>query len=183
VLALLSPATAALPAIPAAPLKTSAVVKREPAGGPAGGEVVRLASGIELFDQRVGGGQVPERGAEVLAHVRGFLNEKGDPVFIDTFADNAPILFNLGVRPPGISEGLEQAIASMRTGGRCAVQVPAYLGYPEGVAPAEVKPPLKRAIPTRTMLRYVVELLRCTEEGICCPDPLYPCKVPEVSRS
>eukprot|EP00931_Biecheleriopsis_adriatica_P057282 TRINITY_DN33981_c0_g1_i2.p2 TRINITY_DN33981_c0_g1~~TRINITY_DN33981_c0_g1_i2.p2 ORF type:complete len:159 (-),score=30.50 TRINITY_DN33981_c0_g1_i2:111-587(-) len=143
-----------------------------------------LASGVQFIELRKGGGKVPELGEAVLAHVKGYLAERDDPVFIDTFADGAPLFFSLGTRPAGITEGLEQALATAAAGSVRIVQVPAYLGYPEGLSRAAAKPPFRLPIPTKTALRYEVELLRCVEvagtaaQRVCCPDPLFPCQPP-----
>ncbi|CAE8663929.1 unnamed protein product, partial [Polarella glacialis] len=167
----------------AKPLRTSAELTRTKMED--GQEVVTLASGVQFLDTRVGGGSVPEVGDFVLAHVKGYLAVDGDPVFLDTRADAAPIAFSLGSRPEGVTEGLEQAIATMRAGSIRVVQVPAYLGYNQGVAPVAVKRPLLRPLPTRTPLRYEVELLRCvsppkeaeSSKRLCCSDPAFPCQL------
>ncbi|CAK9069014.1 unnamed protein product [Durusdinium trenchii] len=156
-----------------------------------GSEVVKLASGVQYVDRRVGRGEVPQMGDVVLAHVKGYLMEKDDPVFIDTYSDGAPLVFSLGTMTQGITEGLEEALATMTLGSVRLVQVPSYMGYPNGLARVGVKPPLRRPIP-REGLRYEVELLRCVpapkENGgdpsqrLCCSDPEYPCKVPPKLR-
>ncbi|CAE7605589.1 FKBP17-2, partial [Symbiodinium natans] len=126
-----------------------------------GSEVVRLASGVQYVDLRVGGGEVPELGDVVLAHVKGYLMEKDDPVFVDTYSDGRPLVFSLGTEPQGLTEGLSEALATMKLGSVRVVQVPSYLGYPDGLARAGVKPPLRLPIPRKEGLRYEVELLRC----------------------
>ena len=96
--------------------------------------------------------------------------------------------FTLGVRPPGVCEGLEEAIETMRAGGRRLAVVPAALGFPGGV-----RAPLGR-VPAGSALRYEIQLLRCltgdasTEQGfaegekICCSDENYPCDPVEAAR-
>eukprot|EP00434_Breviolum_minutum_P011536 symbB.v1.2.010171.t1/scaffold651.1/size176249/1 len=131
-------------------------------------------------------------GDVVLAHVKGYLMEKDDPVFINTYDDGAPLVFSLGTMPQGVTEGLEEALANMKLGSLRAVQVPSYLGYPNGLARAGVKAPLRLPIPLREGLRYEVELLRCVQapvengadksQRLCCSDTQYPCKIPAKMR-
>ncbi|CAK9068953.1 unnamed protein product [Durusdinium trenchii] len=110
-----------------------------------GSEVVKLASGVQYVDRRVGRGEVPQMGDVVLAHVKGYLMEKDDPIFIDTYSDGAPLVFSLGTMTQGITEGLEEALATMTLGSVRLVQVPSYMGYPNGLARVGVKPPLSGA--------------------------------------
>ncbi|CAE7376389.1 FKBP17-2 [Symbiodinium pilosum] len=157
-----------------------------------GKEIVKLASGVQFLDLRVGGGEVPELGDVVLAHVKGYLMEKDDPVFLDTRADGAPLVFPLGTETEGVTEGLSEALATMKLGSIRAVQVPSYLGYPNGLARAGVKPPLRLPIPQREGLRYEIELLRCVQapkengatssQRLCCSDAEYPCKLSQDIR-
>eukprot|EP00435_Cladocopium_sp_Y103_P026178 s530_g6.t1 len=130
-----------------------------------GSEVVKLASGVQYVDLRTGGGEVPQMGDMVLAHVKGYLMEKDDPVFINTYDDGAPLIFYLGTMPQGVTQGLEEALATMKLGSIRAVQVPSYMGYPNGLARAGVKFPLRLPIPLKEGLRYEVELLRCVADS------------------
>jgi FKBP-type peptidyl-prolyl cis-trans isomerase len=50
-------------------------------------------------------------------------------VFEDTYARGAPLVFEYGIRPPGVCEGLEEAIGTMRAGGRRLVAVPPEVGF------------------------------------------------------
>ncbi|CAE7201516.1 FKBP17-2 [Symbiodinium sp. CCMP2592] len=157
-----------------------------------GSEVVKLASGVQYIDLRVGRGEVPELGDVVLAHVKGYLMERDDPVFVDTYSDGRPLVFSLGTEPEGLTEGLSEALATMKLGSIRAVQVPSYLGYPEGLARANVKAPLRLPIPRKEGLRYEVELLRCVQapaangakesQRLCCSDAEYPCKLSKDIR-
>ncbi|CAK9068950.1 unnamed protein product [Durusdinium trenchii] len=154
-----------------------------------GSEVVKLASGVQYVDRRVGRGEVPQMGDVVLAHVKGYLMEKDDPA--EDVAQCVGSDSQLRGWLQGITEGLEEALATMTLGSVRLVQVPSYMGYPNGLARVGVKPPLRRPIP-REGLRYEVELLRCVpapkENGgdpsqrLCCSDPEYPCKVPPKLR-
>ncbi|CAL1141030.1 unnamed protein product [Cladocopium goreaui] len=109
-----------------------------------GSEVVKLASGVQYVDLRTGGGEVPQMGDMVLAHVKGYLMEKDDPVFINTYDDGAPLIFYLGTMPQGVTQRLEEALATMKLGSIRTVQVPSYMGYPNGLARAGVKFPLSK---------------------------------------
>eukprot|EP00930_Biecheleria_cincta_P075393 TRINITY_DN62568_c0_g1_i1.p1 TRINITY_DN62568_c0_g1~~TRINITY_DN62568_c0_g1_i1.p1 ORF type:complete len:256 (-),score=36.14 TRINITY_DN62568_c0_g1_i1:42-779(-) len=150
-----------------------------------GSELVKLASGVQYLDIRIGRGNIPELGELVLAHVKGYLMDKNDTVFLDTYKEGGPLMFTLGTQIPGVTDGLEEALATMPTGTIRAVQVPSYLGYPEGLARAAVRPPILQPMPVGMGLRYEVELLRCVDlpkeaevassQRICCADPAYPC--------
>ncbi|CAJ1403629.1 unnamed protein product [Effrenium voratum] len=151
----------------AKPLRESRVAERKKLED--GSEVVKLASGVQYLDLRVGRGEVPQMGDTVLLHVKGYLMEKGDPIFMNTYDDGAPLVFSLGTMP----------------------EVPSYLGYANGLARAGVKPPLRLPIPFKEGLRYELELLRCVpapQNGgdksgrLCCSDPQYPCKIPSNIR-
>eukprot|EP00929_Paragymnodinium_shiwhaense_P032151 TRINITY_DN1787_c0_g1_i1.p1 TRINITY_DN1787_c0_g1~~TRINITY_DN1787_c0_g1_i1.p1 ORF type:complete len:296 (-),score=43.04 TRINITY_DN1787_c0_g1_i1:111-998(-) len=177
----------------AKPLKTSSVVSRVRANG-SDDEVVTLASGVKFVELQEGRGDVPQMGDSVVVHVKGYLREPGDPLFMDTYKDGGPrgkpISFSLGVQPEGITDGLQEGIASMRYGGQRIVEVPYEMGYPQGVARAYAKPPLRGPIPLRTDLLYEVELLRCNDWGIdgrtmtiCCSDKAYPCNPPMQLRA
>lgn len=96
--------------------------------------------------------------------------------FENTYARGAALSFTMGVRPPGVCEGLEEAISTMRMGGTRLVAVPWTLGFGE----RGLRAPLAM-IPPNAALRYEVQVLRCVpsgrsgEERLCCSDVNFPC--------
>ena len=149
-------------------------------------DVVTTPSGLAYADVRVGGGDPVRVGDLVVAHLIGTTADGKE--FENTYARGTALTFTLGVRPPGVCEGLEEAIETMRAGGRRLAVVPAALGFPGGV-----RAPLGR-VPAGSALRYEIQLLRCltgdasTEQGfaegekICCSDENYPCDPVEAAR-
>ena len=90
-------------------------------------------------------------------HEDGGGGEYGPP-FIDTFAQKRPIALVFGRRPlaPSICPGVEEALQTMRVGGKRKVTVPPELGFGtsgnilgDGVS-----------IPPDATLEYTVQLLR-----------------------
>ncbi|CAJ1331521.1 unnamed protein product, partial [Effrenium voratum] len=113
------------------PLKAGVTLDRCAQAAPVwqSAQVVKLASGVQYLDLRVGRGEVPQMGDTVLLHVKGYLMEKGDPIFMNTYDDGAPLVFSLGTMPEGVTEGLEEALATMKLGSLRAVQAPGNASY------------------------------------------------------
>lgn len=85
--------------------------------------------------------------------------------FESTRERRKPIVFLFGSRPftGGMCEGLEQALAGMRAGGRRLVTVPPELGFgPRGAVlrPTEHVPEKQGVVPPGASLVYDVELVR-----------------------
>ena len=81
-----------------------------------------------------------------------------DMPFIDTTAKKRDLVFTFGGRPfvGGICEGLEDAIKTMKTGGRRQVFVPPSQGFgEEGVQLGS-----GQIVQTNASLEYIVELKR-----------------------
>ena len=130
-------------------------------------EVVTLPNKLEYVDLRVGGGSSPRAGDLVVVDIVGRVllvrSNNGDggeygPPFIDTFAQKRPIALVFGQRPlaPSICPGVEEALQSMRVGGKRKVTVPPELGFGtsgnilgDGVS-----------IPPDATLEYTLQLLR-----------------------
>jgi len=139
-------------------------------------DVVTLPSGLSYADVELGRGEPLKVADLVVAHVVGVLPDGTE--FENTYRRGTALTFTLGVRPPGVCEGLEEGIANMRAGGRRLIAVPPSLGFGNAI-----RAPLGR-VPAGAALRYEVQLLRClpageggTPEGerICCTDEKYPC--------
>ncbi|GFR48721.1 hypothetical protein Agub_g10678 [Astrephomene gubernaculifera] len=124
-------------------------------------EVV-LPSGVRYRDLRVGGGQSPLKGYLVVLD---YTATTDGVQFESTRARGKPIVYLYGSRPftGGMCAGLEQALATMRAGGRRIVTVPADLGFGERGAvlrPTEHVPDKKGLVPPGATLVYDVELVR-----------------------
>jgi len=124
-------------------------------------EVV-LPSGVRYVDLRVGGGQMPPKGYLAVVDYVGRAN---GVVFEDTKARGKPIVYFFGSRPftGGLCAGAEQAISTMKAGGKRRVIVPPELGFGERGAvlrPTEHVPDKQGIIPGGAELEYEIELLR-----------------------
>ncbi|EFJ42139.1 hypothetical protein VOLCADRAFT_107395 [Volvox carteri f. nagariensis] len=124
-------------------------------------EVV-LPSGLRYRDLRVGGGQSPLKGYLVVLD---YIATADGVQFESTRARGKPIVFLYGSRPytGGMCAGLEQALASMKAGGRRIVTVPPELGFGERGAvlrPTEHVPDKQGIVPPAATLVYDVELVR-----------------------
>ncbi|GLC39840.1 hypothetical protein PLESTB_001293800 [Pleodorina starrii] len=124
-------------------------------------EVV-LPSGVSYRDLRVGGGQVPIKGYLAVVDYVGTVD---GVQFESTRARGKPIVFLYGSRPytGGMCAGLEQALSTMRAGGRRLVTVPPELGFGERGAvlrPTEHVPDKQGVVPPGATLVYDVELVR-----------------------
>lgn len=141
---------------------------------PYGREIVRTSSGLQYTDLRVGKGEVPKTGDVIVAHVKGMLPD--GMVFDDTRTSGAPLVLTAGVRPRGVTEGLEEGILSMRAGSVRLMAMPPSLGFgPRGGFGTLA------IIPAGSPIRYEVELLRCVDGKLglsCCSEPDYPCRTP-----
>ena len=138
---------------------------------------------------------MPKRGDVVAVRLRGLL-ESG-AVFIDSFNEGGPILFELGsiVSAPRVdgrvTPGVDAAVAQMRAGEVGRLIVPYDAGYGPGLSLYGTrKAGLKtRWVPSGETLRYEIELLRCRDVGgkfsgdgarVCCSDKKFPCPGPDT---
>lgn len=154
-----------------------------------GGErdVVTTPSGLSYADVEIGRGDRVRVGDLIVANVVGYTPD--GRVFENTYTRGTALTFQLGIRLPGVCEGLEEGIRTMRAGGKRLIAVPGSLGFGE----AGVRAPLGK-VPPNSALRYEVELLRCVtdvpglsdglsdadasvrrRERVCCSDAAYPC--------
>jgi hypothetical protein len=149
-------------------------------------DIVTTPSGVSFADVEIGRGDPVSTGDLVVAHLIGTTADGKE--FENTYKRGTTLTFTLGVRPLGVCEGLEEAIETMRAGGRRLASVPANLGFPNGA-----RAPLGR-IPAGSALRYEIQLLRCLTgeasvahgfaegERICCSDENYPCDPVKAAR-
>ena len=158
-------------------------------------EAVELPNGCTYAKVSDGSGPVPKRGDVVAVRLRGLL-ESG-AVFLDSFNEGGPILFELGsiVSAPRVdgrvTPGVDAAVAQMRAGEVGRLIVPYDAGYGPGLSLYGTrKAGLKtRWVPSGETLRYEIELLRCRDVGgkfsgdgarVCCSDKKYPCPGPDT---
>ncbi|KAG2428554.1 hypothetical protein HYH02_014358 [Chlamydomonas schloesseri] len=124
-------------------------------------EVV-LPSGVRYKDLRVGGGSVPIKG--YLA-VLDYTATADGVEFESTRKRGKPIVYIYGSRPftGGNCAGLEEALSTMKAGGRRLVTIPPALGFGERGAvlrPTEHVPDKQGIVPPNATLVYDVELVR-----------------------
>ena len=122
-------------------------------------DVVTTPSGLSYADVEVGRGERVKVGDLIVANVVGYTPD--GRVFEDTYTRKTALTFQLGIRPPGVCEGLEEGIRTMRAGGKRLIAVPGSLGFGE----AGIRAPLGK-VPPNSALRYEVELLRCVTRGM-----------------
>ena len=159
------------------PLSAPGVVAGDPEKGER--DIVTTPSGLSYADVEIGHGDPIGVADLVVAHVVGTLESTGEE-FENTYERGTALSFTFGVRPPGVTEGLEEGISTMRAGGTRLIAVPWSLGFGD----KGVRAP-KAFIPPYSGLRYEVQLLRCLSgvetpglengEKLCCSDANFPC--------
>jgi FKBP-type peptidyl-prolyl cis-trans isomerase FkpA/FKBP-type peptidyl-prolyl cis-trans isomerase FklB len=103
------------------------------------------ASGLKIHDEKVGDGPSPKMGQTVRVHYIGrFENGKE---FNNSYQSGSPAEFKLG----GVIEGWNEALQTMKVGGKRKIWVPSKIAYgPQG------RPP---TIPPNANLEFDIELL------------------------
>ena len=107
---------------------------------------ITTASGLKYQDVKVGDGPSPTMGQTVSAHYIGRIENENGKEF-NNFTTGKPIEFRLG---PGLIQGWNEGLQSMKVGGKRRLWIPSKLGYGE-----TGKPP----IPPNTNLYFEIELL------------------------
>jgi len=106
---------------------------------------VTTPSGLKILDVNVGDGPSPKMGQTVRVHYIGRF-ENGQE-FNNSYKLGNPAEFRIG----GVIEGWNEALQTMKVGGKRKIFVPSKLGYgPQG------KPP---SIPPNANLEFEIELL------------------------
>lgn len=123
---------------------------------------VTLPSGVKYKDLKVGGGSNTQKGYLMVVDYRGTADGE---VFEDTRQRGKPIVFIYGGRPftGGLCKGVEEAMASMKAGGRRVITVPSAEGFGEagGSLAGTLHVPSKQGnIPSDATLMYDLELIR-----------------------
>ncbi|MGQ9819355.1 MAG: FKBP-type peptidyl-prolyl cis-trans isomerase [Candidatus Kapaibacteriales bacterium] len=86
---------------------------------------ITTPSGLKYYDLVVGKGEQPKTGKKVLIN---FIMKTEDGTIIeDTYKSGIPMSFILGNKDA--IEGLEEAVATMRVGGKRKLIVPPELGF------------------------------------------------------
>ena len=119
--------------------------------GQAGNEVT-TASGMKYTDLKVGDGATPRIGQGVQVHYIGWLANGKE--FNNSYKEGRPAEFALG---PGLIPGWNEALQSMKVGGKRRIVLPPPLAYgPTG------RPP---TIPPNETLTFEIELLGVKPAG------------------
>jgi peptidylprolyl isomerase len=110
---------------------------------------ITTASGLKYEDMKVGDGASPTMGQTVQAHYLGRLeNENGFEFNIShNMGTGKPAEFQLG---PGLIQGWNEALQTMKVGGKRRLWIPSKLAYGE-----TGRPP----IPPNANLYFEIELL------------------------
>lgn len=121
---------------------------------------VELPSGVRYTDLRVGGGQRPIKGYLVVVD---YVAKANGEVFESTKARGKPIVFLFGSRPftGGICAGVEEAMSTMKAGGKRRIIVPPSAGFGDAgsvLRPTEHVPDKQGVIPGGAELEYELEL-------------------------
>ena len=114
-----------------------------------GGDEITTASGLKYTDVVVGTGATPQKGQTVSVHYTGTL-ENG--IKFDSSYDHPgqqPLEFQLGT--PGIIQGWNEGIATMKVGGKRKLTIPPSLAYKNLGKPPQ--------IPPNATLKFDVELM------------------------
>jgi peptidylprolyl isomerase len=115
--------------------------------GGSGGTEVTTASGLKYTDTVVGTGATPQRGQTVSVHYTGTLQ---NGFKFDSSRDRgAPMEYKFGVQP--MIKGWDEAVSTMKVGGRRKLIIPPALGYG-----AQGRPP---DIPGNSILLFDLELV------------------------
>ena len=113
--------------------------------GQAGNEVT-TESGMKYVDLKVGDGATPKMGQRVQVHYIGKLENGRE--FENSYKMGPPAQFNIG---PGLIPGWNEALQTMKVGGKRRIILPPKLAYgPTGSPPR---------IPPNATLTFEIELL------------------------
>ena len=113
--------------------------------GQAGSEIT-TDSGMKYVDLKVGNGATPRMGQRVQVHYFGKLENGSE--FENSYKLGRPAEFNIG---PGLIPGWNEALQTMKVGGKRRIVLPPKLAYG-----AKGSPP---RIPPNSTLTFEIELL------------------------
>jgi peptidylprolyl isomerase len=113
---------------------------------------VKLPSGLEYIDLRVGTGRTPRPGEKVLAHYVGTFTD--GKKFDSSIDRGPPFEYTFGVGQ--VIKGWDEGVSTMRVGGRRRLFIPPSLGYGErGVPPS---------IPANATLVFEIALIEIRDK-------------------
>ena len=131
--------------------KTATTEEVQPVELPKTGVEIITESGLTYIDEIIGVGKQPKKGDKVKVHYTGTLE---DGTKFDSSHDRKqPIEFKLGVGR--VIKGWDEGLASMKTGGKRKLIIPAHLGYGDRGAGS--------LIPPGATLHFDVELVDVQE--------------------
>ena len=110
------------------------------------GNEITTASGMKYSDLKVGDGATPRLGQGVQVHYIGWLANGKE--FNNSYKLGRPAEFQLG---PGLIAGWNEALQTMKAGGKRRIILPPALGYGATGRPPE--------IPPNETLTFEIELL------------------------
>ncbi|KAB1073361.1 FKBP-type peptidyl-prolyl cis-trans isomerase [Methylobacterium planeticum] len=92
-------------------------------------DYVTLPSGLKYKDEVVGTGPEPKAGQKVTVQYTGWLDESGQKgkKFDSSRDRNQPFTFTIGAGQ--VIQGWDLGVATMKTGGKRTLVIPAELGY------------------------------------------------------
>ena len=92
-------------------------------------DYVTLPSGLKYKDEVVGTGPEPKAGQKVTVQYTGWLDESGQKgkKFDSSRDRNQPFTFTIGAGQ--VIQGWDVGVATMKTGGKRTLLIPAELGY------------------------------------------------------
>ena len=95
----------------------------------ASAETITTPSGLQYRDEVVGTGPEPKAGQKVSVHYTGWLDEGGKPgkKFDSSRDRGTPFTFTLGAGQ--VIAGWDTGVATMKTGGKRTLIIPADQGY------------------------------------------------------
>jgi peptidylprolyl isomerase len=147
-----------LAAITPADAQKKFVTKEEsqgrPTNSPLGDGTVTTPSGLKYKDVKVGTGATPKWGQVVRVECTGFLMP-GETQFLGTKTMKAPMKIVLGVGQ--YIKAWDEALLSMKVGGKRLLLVPPQLGFGKKGAPP--------AVPPDATLKYEIELKTIMPSG------------------
>ena len=98
-------------------------------------EFQKTGSGLQYLDLKEGTGATPEPGQTVQVHYNGWLDGFDSPKKFDSSYDrNRPVSFAVGTGK--VIKGWDEALLTMKVGGKRRVIIPPELGYgSKGIGP------------------------------------------------
>ena len=108
----------------------------------------KQASGLEIWDEKVGVGEAVNAGANVKVHYTGWLTDDKATIFDSSVKRNEPIEFGL----TQVIKGWQEGIPGMKPGGVRLLKIPADMAYGKRGA--------GRDVPPDAILVFRVELLK-----------------------